>query len=159
MIVDPQGRRAANNGSNFEDEVEYSICSILNINSHKWSEGKDVFINDNILFKNVPYESIYGTKCRSEFLLRYEGRSIRIECKSQESAGSVDEKLPYLMMNFTEKVTEEETIIITHGEGFRDGAIKWLREACEGTKCRVFTFTEFAFYLTTLTNANCSQTS
>ena len=156
IIIDPQGRKAATNGSKFEDAVEDAIKSALEIPSFKWSQRNEGFIPDNVLFKNVPYESIYGTKCRSEFLLRYHGRDIRIECKYQESAGSVDEKLPYLMMNFTQKVDEEETIIITHGDGFRDGAIKWLRETCKDTKCKVFTPLEFTFYLNKLRNADSS---
>ena len=158
-IIDPQGQKAATNGSKFEDVVEEAITYALDIPSHRWSKGNDSFIVDNVLFKNVPYESIYGTKCRSEFLLRYHGRNIRIECKYQESPGSVDEKLPYLMMNFTQKVDEEETIIITHGDGFRDGAINWLRETCKNTKCKVFTLLEFTFYLNTIRNAHSSQTS
>ena len=147
-MIDPQGKRAANNGSKFEHVVEDLICDLLKIKSYKWSEGKDSFITDNVLLKNVPYESIYGTKCRSEFVLKYDNRTIRIECKSQESAGSVDEKLPYLVENFTHKVPEEETIIIHHGSGFREGAIQWLRRTCEGTKCRVCDIAEFIFFLT-----------
>lgn len=163
MSVDPQGQKASVNGAKFEDVIEEVIKNSLKVPSHKWSERGYTsplpITTDNILFKNVPYESIYGTKCRSEFLLRYNGRAIRIECKYQESPGSVDEKLPYLMMNFTQKVDEEETIIITHGEGFRDGAISWLRESCKDTKCKVFDLLEFIFYLNILRNANRSETS
>jgi len=162
MEIDPQGQKAATNGSKFEYIVEEAIKYSLEIPSIKWSAfcSPDNPLNTNdVLLKNVPYESIYGTKCRSEFLLRYKGRHIRIECKYQESAGSVDEKLPYLMMNFTQKVDEEETIIITHGDGFRDGAINWLRESCKDTKCKVFTLLEFTFYLNKLRNAHSSQTS
>ena len=159
MTIDPQGQKAATNGSKFEGVVEDAIKYLLEIPSYRWSQRTDDLLLDNVLFKNVPYESIYGTKCRSEFLLRYHGRDIRIECKYQESAGSVDEKLPYLMMNFTQKVDEEETIIITHGDGFRDGAINWLRETCKDTKCKVFTLLEFTFYLNKLRNAHSSETS
>ena len=156
MTIDPQGQKAASNGAKFEDVVEDAIKHLLDVPTHRWSQRTDELLLDNVLFKNVPYESIYGTKCRSEFLLRYRGRDIRIECKYQESAGSVDEKLPYLMMNFTQKVDEEETIIITHGEGFRAGAINWLRETCKDTKCKVFTLLEFTFYLNKLRNADSS---
>lgn len=159
MKIDPQGQKAATNGAKFEDKVEGFITKSLEIPSRKWSEDAGRLISDNVLLKNAPYESIYGTKCRSEFLLKYQGHDIRIECKYQQSAGSVDEKLPYLMMNFTQKVDEEETIIITHGEGFRDGAINWLRESCRDTKCKVFTLLEFTIYLENLRNANSSQTS
>jgi hypothetical protein len=159
MKIDPQGRKAATNGAKFEDIIEDAITQALEIPSRKWPKEEERLTTDNVLLKNAPYESIYGTKCRSEFLLRYQGRDIRIECKYQQSAGSVDEKLPYLMMNFTQKVDEAETIIITHGDGFRDGAINWLRESCRDTKCKVFTLLEFTLYLENLRNANSSQTS
>jgi hypothetical protein len=153
-MVDPQGRTASLNGAKFEDMIEESICDMLAVMSLKWTEADFASMRGmDMLWKNVPYESIYGTKCRSEFLLAYDNREIRIECKSQESSGSVDEKLPYLVQNFTEKVTEKETIIIHHGDGFRAGAINWLREACEGTKCKVFTPAQFIFYMAKLKNA------
>ena len=154
-MIDPQGKRAATNGSKFEDVVENLICEILEIESCKSTSDNS---KDDTLYTNVPYESIYGTKCRSEFVLKYKNRTIRIECKSQESAGSVDEKLPYLVENFTHKVPEEETIIIHHGSGFRQGAIDWLRNACKGTKCRVFNLTEFIFFLTNSLHADSHQT-
>ena len=157
MDVDPQGKKAANNGSKFENIIEEVIINMLGVPSKKWTQENALL--DNVLLRNAPYESIYGTKCRSEFLLNYNNRVIRIECKHQASAGSVDEKLPYLMMNFTEKVEEEETIIITHGEGFRDGAISWLRESCKDTKCKVFTAEEFPFYLMNIKDADSSRTS
>tara|TARA_R110000851_G_scaffold103269_1_gene220123 strand:+ start:1243 stop:1722 length:480 start_codon:yes stop_codon:yes gene_type:complete len=158
-MVDPQGRKATTNGAKFEDVIEKSICDILGIETSKWTEAEFASSKGvDMLWKNVPYESIYGTKCRSEFLLAYNNREIRIECKSQESSGSVDEKLPYLVQNFTEKVKEEETIIIHHGDGFRAGAINWLREACEGTKCKVFTDAQFIFYMVKLKNANSTKT-
>lgn len=158
-MTDPQGRKATVNGAKFENEIEKSICDILQIGSLRWAEANFSSIRGmDMLWKNVPYESIYGTKCRSEFLLVYDNREIRIECKSQESSGSVDEKLPYLVKNFTEKVTEKETIIIHHGDGFRAGAITWLREACKGTKCKVFTPAQFIFYIAKLKNANSNKT-
>jgi len=124
----------------------------------KWDAKSAVALKgQDILWKNVPYVSIYGTNCRSEFVLQFQGREIRIECKYQEAAGSVDEKLPYLMLNFTREVPEEETIIITEGDGFRSGALKWLRESCLQTKCKVFTATEFLFHLGTFVNADSQQ--
>lgn len=155
MTVDPQGQKASLNGAKFEDLMEHQVCEILGIEARKYT---DEDAPPDVLLKNVPYKSIYETNCRSEFLLRYKGRKIRIECKYQEAKGSVDEKLPYLMMNFTQKVPEEETIIITHGDGFRDGAINWLRESCIGTKCQVFSPIEFVMYLMRMQrHADCKQ--
>ena len=69
---------------------------------------------------------------------------IRIECKYQQSAGSVDEKLPYLFMNFTQSIPEEEAIIVIEGNGFKVGAKEWLRKKCAGTKVSVMSLEEFA---------------
>ena len=90
MTVDPQGQKASLNGAKFEDLMEHQVCEILGIEARKFTD-KDA--PEDVLWKNVPYESIYGTNCRSEFLLKYKGRKIRIECKYQEAKGSVDEKL------------------------------------------------------------------
>ena len=148
-MIDPQGQKAATNGAQFEGIIESAICGILRIKSEKWTPQASVIAKDmNLLWKNVPYVSIYGTNCRSEFVLNYNDRKIRIECKYQESSGSVDEKLPYLMMNFTREVPEDETIIIIEGDGFRPAAVSWLRESCINTKCKVFNTTQFLYYLT-----------
>jgi hypothetical protein len=147
MQTDKQGQKAASNGATFEKIIEDYICGALDIPSTKYDP--DHSVHDQILWKNAPYESIYGTRCRSEFLLQLGERKIRIECKYQSVAGSVDEKLPYLMMNFTQQVPEDETIIIIDGDGWRPGAVQWLRTACEGTKCKVFSSVEFLFYVAT----------
>ena len=147
MKTDTQGQKAATNGATFENIIERYLCGALDIPSVKYDP--DHSVHDQILWKNAPYESIYGTKCRSEFLLQLKERKIRIECKYQSVAGSVDEKLPYLMMNFTSQVPEDETIIIIDGDGWRPGAVQWLRTACKGTKCKVFSAIEFLFYIAT----------
>jgi len=147
-MTDQQGHTAATNGAIFENIIKRNICEVLDISC--LNHGEDPGLAKSVLWKNVPYESIYGTKCRSEFCLDLNGKRYRIECKFQKTGGSVDEKLPYLMLNFTQQVPEEETIIIIDGPGFRDGAVKWLRQACEGTKCKVFSTVEFLVYLETL---------
>ena len=54
---------------------------------------------DELLLRNVPYQTIYGHPGKTEFVLRSARfhLDIRIECKWQQSAGSVDEKFPYQM--------------------------------------------------------------
>ncbi len=84
-----------------------------------------------LLLKNVPFETIYGHSGNTEFLLIYEKYDlrIRIECKWQQSAGSVDEKLPYLYLNTIEAMPENDVMILIDGEGFKAGAKTWLRKA------------------------------
>lgn len=136
-----QGTKANKNGLSLENLVEECIVSRLDVSSEKFSQTD---CRHNILLKHAPYTNIYGSsRCRSEFLLCLEGRKIRIECKAQHSAGSVDEKLPYLFMNFTQCIEEDEAIIVIEGEGFKKGAKEWLRNKCRGSKVRVVSLREF----------------
>ena len=140
-----QGTKANESGLKLENKVESLIYNKLRIVPRYFSRTKE---RENVLLKNVPYTNIYGnTRCRSEFVCCYKSRTIRIECKTQHASGSVDEKLPYLYMNFTKSIPEKEAIIIVEGEGFKDGAKDWLRESCKGTKVKVMNLKEFSQYL------------
>ena len=59
---------------------------------------------------------------------------IRIECKWQQSNGSVDEKFPYLYLNCIEAMPEKEIVIIVDGDGAKAGAITWLQETVKSKK-------------------------
>lgn len=108
-----------------------------------------------LLLKNVPFETIYGHRGNTEFLLiseQYKLR-IRIECKWQQSAGSVDEKLPYLYLNTIEAMPEKDIMILIDGDGFKAGAKTWLKNAVKDklytteknndTNVMVFSLAEF----------------
>ena len=98
-----------------------------------WEKNPENY-GQEILLKNVPFETIYGHKGNTEFLLiseKYKLR-IRIECKWQQSAGSVDEKLPYLYLNTIEAMPEKDIMILIDGEGFKAGAKTWLKTAVKG---------------------------
>ena len=86
---------------------------------------------DELLIQNAPYTTLYGSKGKTEFLLKSKkyGLEVRIECKWQQSAGSVDEKLPHLYLSAIDAMPENNVIILIDGDGFRDGAITWLRNA------------------------------
>jgi SepF-like predicted cell division protein (DUF552 family) len=58
----------------------------------------------------------------------------RIECKWQQTAGSVDEKLPYLYLNTIEAMPEDQIMIIIDGAGWKKGAVDWLRRAVNEKK-------------------------
>jgi hypothetical protein len=89
-----------------------------------------------LLLKNVPFETIYKHKGNTEFLLlsKKHKLKIRIECKWQQSAGSVDEKLPYLYLNSIEAMPEKDIMILIDGDGFKQGAKEWLRAAVRDKK-------------------------
>ncbi|BAU64345.1 hypothetical protein STA3757_17170 [Stanieria sp. NIES-3757] len=93
-----------------------------------WSKKKDKY-GTELLLKHVPYTTIYGHQGYTEFLARSERYSLnhRIECKWQQSSGSVDEKFPYLYLNCIEAMPEQNIIIITGGGGMKEGVIRWLK--------------------------------
>lgn len=110
---------------------------------------------DELLLKNVPFTTIYGHQGKTEFLLKSVkyNKQIRIECKWQQVAGSVDEKLPYLYLNAVEKMPEKEIILLIDGPGWKPGAIDWIRNAVQnnqysnvfnnGKEITVFNLSEF----------------
>lgn len=82
-------------------------------------------------FMQCTFITVYGHSGNTEFLLKSKkyNLEIRIECKWQQSSGSVDEKLPYLYLNCIEAMPEKDIIILIDGDGFKEGAIRWLRNA------------------------------
>ncbi|UBM61378.1 4-diphosphocytidyl-2C-methyl-D-erythritol kinase [Candidatus Sulfidibacterium hydrothermale] len=120
----------------------------------KWEKNPENY-GKELLLKNVPFTTIYGHKGNTEFLLLSEKYNlrIRIECKWQQSAGSVDEKLPYLYLNTIEAMPEKDIMILIDGDGFKTGAKEWLRNAVKeklyttaennDTNVMVFSLAEF----------------
>lgn len=110
---------------------------------------------EELVLRNVPYTTIYGHRGFTEFVIHSKrfGMQTRIECKWQQSGGSVDEKLPYLYLNCLEAVPERDIIIIIGGGGMKKGAIAWLKSAvanrkyleisAEPKRIQVFTIDEF----------------
>lgn len=102
------------------------------------AENLDMF-EPRLVVSNVPYRSLYGCSSRSEFVITDGPRKIRVECRWQESSGSVDEKFPYLLRNAIECMPENEVLILHGGDGARSEAIEWLkREASKISAKRIF---------------------
>ena len=125
--------KSANTSGN---QLEIAVLTVLSNKGFEiemyriWEKNPEKY-GDELLLKNVPFETIYGHGGNTEFLLiskKYSLR-IRIECKWQQSAGSVDEKLPYLYLNTIEAMPENDIMILIDGEGFKVGAKTWLRKA------------------------------
>lgn len=91
---------------------------------------------EELVLRNVPYTTIYGHRGFTEFVVhsRKYNLQTRIECKWQQSGGSVDEKLPYLYLNCLEAVPEDDVIIVIGGGGMKKGAIAWLKSAVTDRK-------------------------
>lgn len=129
------GTRANRTGRALEVQVEtafrnhgYDVVRYPEYRSHE-----ERYAGQRILLRNVPYTSIYNHNGFSEFVALdpAQGRRIRIECKWQQSPGSVDEKFPYVYLNAVEAMTEPHVIIIVDGGGAKADAVAWLRRTVE----------------------------
>lgn len=128
------GYHAAVSGKVLESIVESSLCAKgLSVVPYKdYDKNRDQF-GEELLLKNVPYDSIYQHASKTEFLALSKEYDIctRIECKWQQASGSVDEKFPFLFLNCAEKMVEPHVVILLDGGGAKPGAINWLSNACE----------------------------
>ncbi|MDW9176982.1 PD-(D/E)XK nuclease superfamily protein [Legionella pneumophila] len=128
------GSYANSSGGVLEGLVEHALAK----KGFAVAKYKDWLLNqeqygEEVLLKNVPYEGLYKHASTTEFVLISKKYNLetRIECKWQQVSGSVDEKLPYLFLNCSEKMTEPQVIILLDGGGAKPGAVEWLRNACD----------------------------
>lgn len=134
--VDVQGARANKNGKWLENEIENKInsCGIKSLFFRELStDFGDKITNDTtsngFLLKNVPYINMFGGKSRGEFVLKLANKSpIRIEARCQRVAGSVDEKIPYLIGNCY-SFEEKNVILVLEGDGMRKQAKTFAKHA------------------------------
>ncbi len=131
--MNSQGLRANKSGNLLESAVKnvciqkgFLIISYPEYRKHYYGRS-----DNEVLVTNFPFTSVYGHKARTEFFIESARYSLktRIECKWQQTSGSVDEKLPYLYLNCIEAMPENHIIIIIDGEGWKKGAVEWLRNA------------------------------
>jgi len=129
-MIDKQGQNAYLNGKWLENQVEKTI-NHLGVCSAKYKDIEDSFVPSRrefgMLVKNAPYINMFGKNARGEFLLHLnEERSKRIECRYQEKAGTVEDKLPKLLGDCL-CMEEDEVLIVIEGAGMSSKAKTWLR--------------------------------
>ncbi|MEJ2373392.1 PD-(D/E)XK nuclease superfamily protein [Sulfurimonas sp.] len=129
-----QGNIANSSGNVLEQAVvsTFKTKGFEVVKYREWEKHPERYSNE-LLLENVPFETIYGHNGNTEFLLKSQeyDLEIRIECKWQQSAGSVDEKFPYLYLNCVHAMPEKDIIIIVEGGGYKEGALQWLKNAAE----------------------------
>jgi len=91
-------------------------------------------------------QSIYGTIRKCDFLVFNQDKfpdGLIIECKWQQSAGSVDEKYPFAVHNIIK--IGVPTIILIDGDGYKKAAFEWLKGQAGKDKALigVYTMSEF----------------
>lgn len=138
---------AGQTGKALEDAIEGILQGkgFTIVPSKDWSEARlHTLEQPKFLIKRAPYKSIYGHRARMEFLLIFGDRQVLIESKHQKWAGSTDEKLPYIYQNALINLPEREMILVMGGQGWKKGAVKWIRKKADETDgFRVMTLDEF----------------
>lgn len=132
-----QGSYASNQGGTLEATVKaiFQRHGFVIIPYSEYKRTNQLF-GSELLITNMPYQTIYGHKGKTEFLIISEkyNLNLRVECKWQQSNGSVDEKLPYLYLNCIETMPESHIMIVIDGDGWKKGAIQWLKDAVSEKK-------------------------
>lgn len=134
-----QGGESNFNGKWLESNVELLLrgrnVPIVDYDADK--ENPDLFLK-TLAVRRVPYTSIYGCRSVSEFVLYEDARQrqTRIECRVQETPGSVDEKFPYLFENARDKMPESEIVLLLHCPGARIESVDWLKRKCAGIESK-----------------------
>jgi len=90
--------------------------------------------------------SIYETQRKCDFLIINKAKfpdGLIIECKWQQSEGSVDEKYPFAVLNIIK--IGVPTIILIDGNGYKQKALEWLKAQVNPGKALVgvHTMSEF----------------
>ena len=136
------------------DVLELFVQRLLQDNGYAefWNHKDQVFANrHNIGGKQYAKEvvigkSIYDTDVRCDFLILNRDKfpeGLAVECKWQQSSGSVDVKYPYNVFNILK--IGLPTIIIIDGNGARKKAVDWLRSQAHPSKALigVYNMSEF----------------
>ena len=110
-----QGSFANSSGTNLERTIIATLDSkgFDTVPYRQWVKKPEKY-GTELLLRNVPFTTIYNHPGKSEFLLQSAkyGLEVRIECKWQQSPGSVDEKFPYLYLNCVEAMPEKNAPIL-----------------------------------------------
>lgn len=119
-----QGRAANISGKYLEDRVENILQDWGYICTKEIIQDTPCFIKQHKVFRNV-----YNNVMRSDFFVFHPEKypqGMIIECKQQDSAGSADEKFPFLFLSL--QSTGLPAIVLAQGSGFKETALLWCEE-------------------------------
>ena len=127
VVFNEQGLNAMRHGKILPGALE-EIFGLLKIPVMAEAEYRAALVQPPVVaVKGVRFTTIYGCYGTTDFVLRdsVRGIEIRFWCKWQETVGTVDEKLPYLLANL-KRFPEKEVVFLVGGDGWRPGALDWL---------------------------------
>jgi hypothetical protein len=137
-IIETSGGRANKTGNKLEKFVAAALqgCGYKEF----WNHGHQAFANRKTIGGKQYIqqlhvgETIYETKRKCDFLVINRAKfpnDLIIECKWQQSSGSVDEKYPFLLFNIIR--TEIPTVVLLDGGGYKPAAMRWLKDQVSKT--------------------------
>ena len=161
-MPETSGTRAIRNGQMFENFVKDHLLrngwTFIPRNDVSIEEGRDSNLNLASEYDRIPDQrpqkwfttqfhltnTIYENTWKVDFLLHDEEtkNSLVIECKWQQSQGSVDEKYPYLVRNIKEK-SPYRCLVLLDGDGYKPTAKAWLKREVDKKLIGVFSMSEF----------------
>ena len=126
-----QGHNANRTGRDLENRVESLLVSkgAFPVMYRDWVTDKVVVPNHvkKVLYKQVDYTKLWGTRGKSDFALEMPTKkNIRIDTRYQGVAGSVDEKVCYLLETAEKCYPEDHVIIVIDGPGIRPAIREWM---------------------------------
>lgn len=139
------------NAVEYGNTLERFVLHILNDRKYEFIPHRRFIaaccLEQPIFTQQMPFgDSIYNTPMKADFMLRHHDKwpdRLIIECKWQQSSGSVDEKYPYTVQNIKEQYPCP-AIILLDGGGYKPGAKRWLCEQVDDEKLiAVFSMSEF----------------
>lgn len=108
------GAKANSNGLKFEDRVA------------KLLDDLEIKYIRNFPYKGIQYNIDMN---RLDFMIDLEGKSIGMECKTQNTKGSVYEKVPLVMINGNERIKCDTFIALLDGvRNWNNGMVNWADE-------------------------------
>lgn len=119
-----QARAANKSGRYLEDRVEIILQDWGYVRNKEMVFNTPCFIRQHKQFKNI-----YGSTMANDFFVLHPQkypRGLIIECKNQDSPGSVDEKLPFVFLSL--QATGCPAILLAEGRGFKESALLWCEE-------------------------------
>lgn len=132
-----QGGKAVTSGKMFENNVERILQGHgyvqVGQNLRRKQKLESILSSTNLPKRYATQvhvgDGIYGTDIYVDFYLICSASfnsGLIIQCQSQQTSGSVDEKLPYLNLNIQD-CYPAPTVVLLDGGGMKAGAIDWLK--------------------------------
>lgn len=128
-----QGARANAAGQVYEKSLKpfFSGFGYTVMTYRQWQKAGSP--SGKYALKDAPFRSIYDHDGKTEWLLINDerGTRVRVEVKTQNATGSVDEKIPYTYITAATCYEENDVILLLEGDGFKPGVRPWLRKVID----------------------------